>query len=1002
MKKYIALLFLSSLLIMSCSSEDNILDVIEPEIIEEVIVTDVISETEVVFTLNATGALANQTTEEAKKTINGKWSFGDASSKKSVMGLTCSLNSIEFTDDLYVISINTPSGNESTFGTYSMIETNGSVTAVELFVNVSGFNHLIATFTNIIVTQTSNNLSVSFDVVFDIPSNYNWGCGASLSGDYEAIKKEPLTGTENASADSNLAKIVSTWRATEFSGDETLEEVLDSCNDGEVGCEPNAKLEITFSAYGTYLVLFYSNSGKVVESIEGEWEFTNSSQTNITITEIEDDGNQINYSWVINSISDTELSFTEKEEDGSVYGYAFTKATNDYSGNSTNPSDDSMTFLETYDGYGFTYTYDDSAGDSDYLYFYNEIEFLKGADISGEFGFPSSCYSRSIGRKEDADFSYLDIKIITNNSSNLLLKVSESEDGGQTEYVYTVEYSIDESGTVLTAVYTESGEIETNVLARTDVTLESLCSNTSKIFLADNGVTIKCPNAEVGYTEEVNGKTYEVVDNETLKAKIDNDSDVTCVCTSKVTSMNGGEANDTYFSYFDGQFNQNISSWDTSSVTNMRLMFNEETSFNQNIGTWDTSSVTNMGAMFYGASVFNQDIGTWDTSSVTDMRYMFGQTTAFNQDIVGWDTSSVVNMVAMFYGASAFNQDIGAWDTSSVTNMGGMFGEATAFNQDIGTWDTSSVLSMSQMFYSTTSFNQDIGKWDTSSVTNMGNMFGGLSQGQPNIFNQDIGNWDTSSVTSMIGMFYNASAFNQDIGTWDTSNVIYMSYMFSGSSDNDSSFNQDIGNWNTSSAIEMIGMFYNASAFNQDIGTWDTSNVKYMRAMFYGASAFNQDIGAWDTSSVTEMDGMFGEATAFNQHIGAWDTSSVLSMNEMFYLTTSFNQDIGTWDTSSVLSMSQMFNGAFVFNQDIGAWDTSSVTNIRGMFAQTSAFNQDIGTWDTSSVTDMQQMFFYASAFNQNLTGWCVSNITTEPETFAEGSALTEANKPIWGTCPSD
>ena len=927
MKKYIALLFLSSLLIMSCSSEDNILDVIEPEIIEEVIVTDVISETEVVFTLNATGALANQTTEEAKKTINGKWSFGDASSKKSVMGLTCSLNSIEFTDDLYVISINTPSGNESTFGTYSMIETNGSVTAVELFVNVSGFNHLIATFTNIIVTQTSNNLSVSFDVVFDIPSNYNWGCGASLSGDYEAIKKEPLTGTENASADSNLAKIVSTWRATEFSGDETLEEVLDSCNDGEVGCEPNAKLEITFSAYGTYLVLFYSNSGKVVESIEGEWEFTNSSQTNITITEIEDDGNQINYSWVINSISDTELSFTEKEEDGSVYSYAFTKATNDYSGNSTNPSDDSMTFLETYDGYGFTYTYDDSAGDSDYLYFYNEIEFLKGADISGEFGFPSSCYSRSIGRKEDADFSYLDIKIITNNSSNLLLKFSESEDGGQTEYELTIEFSIDESGTVLTEVITNSGEIETNVYARTDVTLESLCSNTSKIFLADNGVTIKCPNAEVGYTEEVNGKTYEVVDNETLKAKIDNDSDVTCVCTSKVTSMNGGEANDTYFSYFDGQFNQNISSWDTSSVTNMVLMFNEETSFIQNIGAWDTSSVTNMGAMFYGASVFNQDIG--------------------------------------------------AWDTSSVTNMGGMFGEATAFNQDIGTWDTSSVLSMSQMFYSTTSFNQDIGNWDTSSVTNMGNMFGGLPQGQPNIFNQDIGNWDTSSVTNMIGMFYNASAFNQDIGTWDTSNVIYMSYMFSGSSDNDTSFNQDIGNWNTSSAIEMVAMFYGASAFNKDIGTWDTSNVIYMSQMFFEANAFNQDIGNWDTSSLTDMGYMFGKATAFNQDIGAWDTSSVINIGGMFAQNSAFNQDIGTWDTSNVTDMSAVFYRASVFNQDIGTWDTSSVTDMRFMFGQT-------------------------TAFNQNLTGWCVSNITTEDETFAQDSALTEANKPIWGTCPSN
>jgi hypothetical protein len=46
-------------------------------------------------------------------------------------------------------------------------------------------------------------------------------------------------------------------------------------------------------------------------------------------------------------------------------------------------------------------------------------------------------------------------------------------------------------------------------------------------------------------------------------------------------------------------------------------------------------------------------------------------------------------------------------------------------------------------------------------------------------------------------------------------------------------------------------------------------------------------------------------------------------------------------------------------------------------------------------------MFYDASSFNQNLTGWCVTYFLSEPVEFAENSALTEANKPIWGTCPT-
>ena len=39
----------------------------------------------------------------------------------------------------------------------------------------------------------------------------------------------------------------------------------------------------------------------------------------------------------------------------------------------------------------------------------------------------------------------------------------------------------------------------------------------------------------------------------------------------------------------------------------------------KHIGDWDTSSVTDMSVMFSCYS-FNQPIGDWDTSNVTDMR----------------------------------------------------------------------------------------------------------------------------------------------------------------------------------------------------------------------------------------------------------------------------------------------------------------------------------------------------------------------------------------------
>jgi len=258
---------------------------------------------------------------------------------------------------------------------------------------------------------------------------------------------------------------------------------------------------------------------------------------------------------------------------------------------------------------------------------------------------------------------------------------------------------------------------------------------TTKIFLAANGVTIKCPDANVGDKGIINGKEYTVVDEVKLRDMVLKDEDVTCVCTSKVTNMKGVFLDNT-------SFNQNIKNWDTSNVTNMGWMFSNALSFNQNIGNWNTAAVTNMSWMFSNALSFNQNIGDWDTAAVTNMKGVFLDNTSFNQNIGNWNTAAVTNMSGMFSNALSFNQNIGDWDTAAVTNMWGMF-YASAFNQDIGSWNTSIVTNMGHMFSRAIAFNQNIGSWDTSSVTDMGYMFYVAGD-----FNQDLSGWCVTNITS--------------------------------------------------------------------------------------------------------------------------------------------------------------------------------------------------------------------------------------------------------------
>ena len=230
------------------------------------------------------------------------------------------------------------------------------------------------------------------------------------------------------------------------------------------------------------------------------------------------------------------------------------------------------------------------------------------------------------------------------------------------------------------------------------------------------------------------------------------------------------------------------------------------------------------------SNLISLDVSSFDTSKVTNMETMFaGMSRLTTLDLSNFNTSKVTSMIGMFFDTHELTSlNVSSFDTSIVTDMSRMFGALNLTTLDLSNFDTSKVTNMSGMFYDMRSLiSLNVSNFDTSKVTDMRTMFSGLLS----LTSLNVSNFDTSQVTDMSGMFGGGSHLpTLNVSNFDTSKVTDMSFMFAGM------FNLttlNVSNFDTSKVTDMHSMF--SSMFNLttlDLSNFDTSKAWDMCNMF--------------------------------------------------------------------------------------------------------------------------------------------------------------------------
>tara|TARA_B100000902_G_scaffold387705_1_gene432228 strand:+ start:325 stop:2004 length:1680 start_codon:yes stop_codon:yes gene_type:complete len=246
-------------------------------------------------------------------------------------------------------------------------------------------------------------------------------------------------------------------------------------------------------------------------------------------------------------------------------------------------------------------------------------------------------------------------------------------------------------------------------------------------------------------------KKFKIVGKDEFRSIIINGVDPGFIpVTSKITDM------ESMFSYVEitPYLKEVIKYMDVSNVTNMFRMY--RFSYVENIESygnyleysfrfWDTENVVNMGVMFSGSRLGRLDLNSWNTSSVKNMRGMFNSYHYWKKTSYPFSVSDPNSN--NYIGVELRDCPYQILEPNMTNGIGYTLGKCEGYNMGgywtirINEWDVSSVESFAQMFLNYRYLLTNLEDWDTSSATEMFSMF------ERSRVVGNLERWDVSNVT---------------------------------------------------------------------------------------------------------------------------------------------------------------------------------------------------------------------------------------------------------------